>query len=236
LPTGQRWSTEDYEPEYLLYEDGDEEHNPEEEADEYQDEYQDEEVQAHHPEYEDGSPDEVENGEEVDEEERNHYEGEHEEDDDPGPEQGQWCLNPLRYRLTPVVADGEEEVALQTLTGSSPTMPGSLHARSPSLEPYISKVHPTCVRHVRFAPGIISPAVRPPRRMQAYSPETPVMTPLGRTDPPSSQKPSGLVDTPFGGSAELERIRQLEEEVKMLREEVSSSPSNKDGHPDKTPP
>ena len=77
-------------------------------------------------------------------------------------------------------------------------MPGSLYARSPPPEPHTSKVHPTRSRHVRFAPGVTSPAVRPPRRTLAYSPKTLAVTPgqIDSSDPPDLQplsppKPKG---------------------------------------------
>jgi hypothetical protein len=71
-------------------------------------------------------------------------------------------------------------------------MPGSLHACSPSPEPDASHVQPTRGRHVRFAPGVISPAVRPPRRVEDHLPNMLFMTPPGRIDRPNPQKLSRL--------------------------------------------
>ena len=231
--------------------------------------------------------------EEEDEEERGHYyEREYLDENEIDPEQGQCHSNSSHLDSPQSVAYGEEGIR-QTPIESSPTMPGSLYARSPPPEPHISKVHPTRSRHVRFAPGVTSPAVRPPRRTLAYSPKTLAVTPgqIDSPDPPDLQplyptkpkespnlnhrKPQEVAkqsagsrriipspspnrilksfmqhpepeptrrverrlsssvdetvdgfipaDSSFDRSMELERICQLEKEIKMLREEVSDS-------------
>jgi len=299
-----------------------------------QEEYEYQEEQVYHLGYEDVPQDNVEgdgeDGEdEEDEEEGDHYEGEHLDEFEIGPEQGQGHSISSPVDSPRSVEDGGGECIRRTPTEPPSTIPGSLYTRSPSPKSHNLKVHPTRMRHVRFAPGVISPAARPPRRIQAYSPERLAVTPE-RIDPPdpldlqhpyppkpkeppmfsyrksqetakqsagsqsiiprpslnripktlsglpsgdpagdrtpcTSLKPSrgisepssfmrhpepeptqrvegrsssrvdetvdGLaaVDSSFDRSTELERIRQLEEEIKLLREEVSITPSHKEG-------
>lgn len=144
----------------------------------------------YHLEYEDESQGNVEGDEEEDEEERDHYyEGDYLDENEIDPEQGQRHSNSSRPESPQSVADGEEELIRRSPTESSPTMPGSLYARSPPPEPHTSEVYPTRSRHVRFAPGITSPAVRPPRRILASSPKTLAVAPgqIDSSDPPDLQ-------------------------------------------------
>ena len=253
-------STEDYEPEYPRHGSGQEEYRNQEEynRDEaLQEEYQDEE-HVYDLEYEVRSQDDVESfeeeneeedeeedegedeeeDEEENEEETDHYEGEYV-GDDPGPGRGECHSISFAIDSSQPVTDGEEGSTRRTSIESSPTMPGSLYARSPEPEPEPEpQAHHTRSRHVRFAPGVISPAVRPPRRVPVDSPQMLLAITPGRINPADPQKPRSLQHTypsklkrsPIiedRKPQEMERIRQLEEEVKMLREEVGLALSHK---------